>query len=674
MDKYLNYIIESYETTLNDFKKDEEVESYFKSEKDFLDCINTQRKILELSIMDFQEQKLQRHIDKYEKFYLSLDFPYILLMKYFNILKRNAIKKLQTTPISNDQDITQGIMNITFCIDSCKNIISNIFILKEAMDFRSQEKSKFQEFQLFYHHLSWIEQIVHAILEKDLQYFPLKNYKECAYSKVMLYPESLMVCMDASMCKQLELLHELVHKQAETFYRFFIRKEYIQAYFVFKELMENVEKLLSLLKDLYYITYSDLENSFFQLLEMLSYSDKKQILTVVDIQRLKQLNNRYGEDKLDKIINEIEIFLKEKTYQDPKHNLLIRGISSSFYLLHINCKDPVVYQSYINDLIADIEQIVKEKFSQLEISFSVASFSLDQKVQYQRDELRRIILELKNRAKLENSILFYYKQEDQNEIRKWLNERYFTINFLQKKIKNKEIGVMLQPIYDTKTKELYAVEALARVKDNGKLLPAGMFIDTLYEINLVTELDMLMLDAILEKKEYIMDQNVKIFINSSAESLSEKQYIDKLYVFLTNFEPGRIVIEITEQQALNNLDILRQFHKKTNVKFAIDDFGTGYSALKTVSDMVEEGLISVLKMDGSLIDNLDKEVQTQKIVKIIAQMCATFSIHSLAEFIENEETLQLLQSFDVDLSQGFYLAQPMIAEELYAYNIFEHRT
>ena len=670
MNLILKNIQEVYEDTLLEFEQSEEIESYFKERESFEQCISQQKRLLEIYIDHYIHNSLHKDtksMQQYEKFYLSLEFPYILVIKYLNILKKRAIKNLQEKSDISFEERLKSTKSIANCIDSLKNYISHIFIIKKAKDFTSQEESKFQEFQLFHHHLSWVKSIVGAIISQNLKEFPLVNSKECSYSTVMQYPESLMICIDASLCKQLATLHELVHQEAETFYRFCVKGEYLQAYFVISEFMENVEKLLSLLKDLYYLTHSDLENSFFQLLELLSYTDKSQILSVFDLEGVKKLNNRYGEKKLDDIIKSIEILLKEEYGKNPQNSLLIHGVSASFYCLNIGKTDMQEFQRKVEDFIVKINTMLEQEHPSCDIKFNIASFLLDKDVKYHKDELRRIILELKERAKDHGNNIFFYKKEEQDYIRKWLNERYFTIRFLQEKIRNKEVGIMLQPIYKIESDEIFAVEVLARIIDDGKLLAAGIFIDTLYEINLVTELDMLVLDAILDKKEYILEKDIKVFINSAANSLTDQRYIEKLYEFLENFPSDNIVVEITEQQALDNLDVLKTFHKKTKVKFAIDDFGTGYSALKTVSEMVEEDLIAVLKMDGSLIANLDQELQTQKIVKIIARMCETFDIYSLAEFIENGQTLELLKEFRVDLSQGYYVAKPMIAEELRVY-------
>jgi len=655
-----------YNQALIEFQENENIEDYFSNEQSFTECISKQKDLLKSYILHYETEgsEKQQMVHEHQAFYLALDFPYVLLIKYINIFKKHALRYAlepiteYDTKIAVEQAINNAMTALT-------DLISQAYIIKAATLFQNQTRSKFQDFQLFYHHLQWVNTIVNAITKNDLTSFPLVNSKSCSFAKVMEYPESLMICIDASLCKQLDILHELIHSQAATFYRFYVRKEYVQAYFTFKEFMDSVEKFLSLLKDLYYLSHSDLENSFFKLVELLSYSDKTQTVTIFDIQKLKKLNSLYGEKKVDALLKSIELALRELLDNDLQNSLLIRGISASFYILHLNC-DAECIQSKLALLCKKVHKTLQETYPDISPVFNIASFELDKEIKYHKDELIRILLELKSRAKEQNCKILLSTQEEKEEIRTWLNDRYFNINFIRQKIEDKEVDIMLQPIFHTNTTEMFAVEALARIKDKEKLLPAGIFIDTLYEINLITELDILVLDAILEKKEYILENNLKVFINSAASSLSKRHYIEKLYTFIENFPSQNVVIEITEQQALQNIETLKDFHKATGVKFAIDDFGTGYSALKTVSEMVEEGLITVLKMDGSLIVNLDKEQQTQKIVQIIAQMCKTFDILSLAEFIENKETLTLLQEFHVDLAQGYYLAKPMIVEELRA--------
>jgi EAL domain-containing protein (putative c-di-GMP-specific phosphodiesterase class I)/GGDEF domain-containing protein len=655
-----------YDEAVAVFEKNEKIEEFFSDTHSFLECIETEKKLIKSYLKNFDAHNA--HEDEarkqHEKFYTNVEFPYTILIKYINIFKKLVLvdiqKSIEDAPLCQEE-----ISDFSFRIETLVNLISFNYIRKESLHFKKFAKSKFENFQLFYLHINWVNSIMDAILKDNKYAFPKTNAKNCSYSQIINYPESLMVCLDASLCNQLEVLHELIHQQASTFYRLYAREEFVQAYFLLKEFLESVQKFLSLLKDLYYLSHSDLENSFFKLIDSLSYTDSNIILSLVDIKELKRLNNLYGEKKVDEVIDEIELILQTDAKKSPQDTLIIRGVSANFYLLHLNQGESKVFKEKIYQLKAFIQTKLAKKHPEFAPEINIASFAFDKQIKYNKDELIRIMLHLKEQSKKSGHDTFIFLDKEKKALRKWLNDHYFNIQYIQDKIRDKEVDVVLQPIFKANSEEMFAVEALARIKDKGKLLPAGMFIDTLYEINLITQLDTLVLDAIMQKKEYILEKDIYVFINSAAASLSDDTYIAKLYEFLENFSSKHVIIEVTEQQALKNIDVLQKVYEKTGVKFAIDDFGTGYSALKTVSEMAEAGLLQTLKIDGSLIMNLDKEKQTQKIIQVIGKMCETFEIFSLGEFVENQETLNLLKEFNINLAQGYHLAKPLQIEELY---------
>jgi len=656
-----NVTSDIFEEVLEEFKNDASVQDFFKDENSLNKFANEHKKMLLEYIASFNDENIDDQ-EQCRQFYEAIELPYAIITKYVNMLKIK-LKKYFLNKASSYEDKAMVTEEIADIFDTLVNAISHVHIQKECNSSRLDMRSKFIDFPLFNVHVVWINEVIDAVLSNDMDNFPQVSAKDCDFTRMMEYPESLMVCMDIALCNQLDVLHELVHTKAKILYRYYVKKEFTQAYFVFVSLMESSHQFFSLLKELYYLTYSDLENSFFKLIDMLSYTDKKQTLTIMDIKNIKKLNGIYGERKIDKILEKIKHIIEEYMKNHQTNVLVVRAISSNFYILHIDTPRKTIQDDLLN-ILQKSHKMIEENFKKVPIDFSLASFELDKRVHYQKDELVRIMLHLKEQSKTKDEKIFIFDQESKNSIRKWLNDKYFNIEYIKKSIDNKQVDVMLQPIYDVKTDDIYAVEALARFREGRKLLPAGMFIDTIYEIGLITELDIQMLDAIMAKKEYILEKKIKVFINSAAQSLANEKYIKHLHRFLDNFSIDNVIIEITEQQALKNLETIKDFYNKYGVKFAIDDFGSGYSALKTVSDLVEIGLIEVLKIDGTLIYDMDKNIQTQKIVHIITQMCKTFGIYSLAEFIENKETLDILKGFDTKLAQGFYLSKPLAIEEL----------
>ena len=645
-------IIESNEFDLQEFGCTKDL--------DEISPLLLEQKQLLLEYLQFSlTQKKNFSLDKCKTFYKNLDIPYIVIDYSIKTLKKEALKKILKE--FKDENL---LFTVEESFEYLLNSVAHLFIKKEIE--KNKEiifQSKFEKFPLYNVHTVWFKKIHHAIMHDDFKLFPHENAQQCAFSQMMEYPESLMVCMDATVCNQLELLHHIIHNNAEAFYRLLIQKKYAQAIFIVKEFNENIQKFLSLIKELYHLTYTDLENSFFQLVEILEYSDKEIFLSILDIQNLKQLNTQYGEQKIDEILQSLEEFLHKKLESDQANSLVIRAISANFYLVAIN-KQPDEYKKLIEAIYSDTENFLATNYPHIRLKINLATLMLDKKIKYQKSELIRLLSHLKEESKKEHRPIFVYEEEKQKSLQQWLHKEYYNIQFIDSKLQNEEVDVMLQPIYANDAKTVYAFEALARLKENGRLIPAGVFIDTIYNLNKINDLDRLVLKAILNKQEWLKSLGKKLFINTSPISLNDTNYLNALDRFIKVFGTQYLLIEITEQQAVDNFDTLIMLHQKYHIKFAIDDFGSGYSSLQTLLDMIKKGLIEVLKIDGSLIINLHNDENAQKIVKIIIEMCKIFHIRSLAEFIENKESVHILQNLQIDFLQGFYLSKPLYVEEV----------
>ncbi|WP_457643976.1 EAL domain-containing protein, partial [Persephonella sp.] len=250
--------------------------------------------------------------------------------------------------------------------------------------------------------------------------------------------------------------------------------------------------------------------------------------------------------------------------------------------------------------------------------------------------------------------------------KKWLVKRYRNTAFVQEKLKNKQLEVMFQPIFDTFTGEIFALESLSRIRnEDGKAVPAGIFIDTIYELGMITKLDSLALEKIAEKKHILNKITPRLFINISSESINSQEFVDKLGSFIKEMEGYEIILEITEQKLIEDIEGLKKILKEfPHISFAIDDFGSGYSSLKTVADLAEHNVLKVLKIDGSLIKDLSKRKFSHKVVKAIASMVENLGIQAVAEFVEDEEILNTLKEINIKYSQGYYLSKPKTAEEI----------
>jgi EAL domain-containing protein (putative c-di-GMP-specific phosphodiesterase class I) len=123
------------------------------------------------------------------------------------------------------------------------------------------------------------------------------------------------------------------------------------------------------------------------------------------------------------------------------------------------------------------------------------------------------------------------------------------------------------------------------------------------------------------------------------------------------FPVDRLIFEITEGEKIDDHAHLReivQYYREKGFLTAIDDFGAGYSGLNLLADFQTD----LVKLDIGLIRDIDRNKSRQAIVKGIIQVCKDLGIKIIAEGVETIEELEVLQSFGIELFQGFYFARP----------------
>ncbi|MBT8439347.1 MAG: EAL domain-containing protein, partial [Gammaproteobacteria bacterium] len=151
-----------------------------------------------------------------------------------------------------------------------------------------------------------------------------------------------------------------------------------------------------------------------------------------------------------------------------------------------------------------------------------------------------------------------------------------------------------------------------------------------------------------------------VAVNISAQQFQLKSFINtvKAVVAETGIPPEKLELEITEEAASARPDLVVSVMddlKEIGVSLAIDDFGTGYSSLAYLKRFP----IDVIKIDRAFISQLHISEQDRAIAKLIIEMSHQLGFKVVAEGVENHEQLQILQSMDCDLLQGFFFSRPL---------------
>lgn len=225
------------------------------------------------------------------------------------------------------------------------------------------------------------------------------------------------------------------------------------------------------------------------------------------------------------------------------------------------------------------------------------------------------------------------------------------------------VVVHYQPIFDCRSGDLYAYEALARIRrHDGELVPAGAFIEAAEKYGLSRDIDRaVMRHGFTDLMgHFVTDaQHFRLFINLSPQEIHGHgmlQYAEQLCIDL-GVPASSVVFEITERDAIADMAHMRVFLKELRAKgflFALDDFGSGYNSFHYLRELT----FDYVKIDGAFVRNVIESRVERALVSNLARLCQELGILTIAEFVESESVLGALRDMGIDYAQGFHLGRP----------------
>jgi diguanylate cyclase (GGDEF)-like protein/PAS domain S-box-containing protein len=222
------------------------------------------------------------------------------------------------------------------------------------------------------------------------------------------------------------------------------------------------------------------------------------------------------------------------------------------------------------------------------------------------------------------------------------------------------LRLYFQGIFDTTDNALSHYEVLIRMlnqDDPAELMLPARFIPYAEKSGKILDIDRW---VIKQSIELLMDPHMpSLAINISGRSFDEPtlpQYIAD-HLKRCGVAPRRLLVELTETSAVSDLHDARRFIdalRQTGCRTCLDDFGTGFSSFAYLKHLQADAV----KIDGLFIRDLVNDSDNQIFVKAIVEVARGMGKHTIAECVEDEQTLRMLKSFGVDAVQGFHLERP----------------
>jgi len=225
-------------------------------------------------------------------------------------------------------------------------------------------------------------------------------------------------------------------------------------------------------------------------------------------------------------------------------------------------------------------------------------------------------------------------------------------------IEEKRIIPYFQPILDTATGAIHAVEVLSRIQVDAGILGAHEFIEIAEKSGLIHKLDYIVMEKAFSQAQESGYDGL-LFLNLSPRALVLGEFIPEVKRLTTRYriEPARVVFEITERDTVKNFTLLEKFVNDLKLEgfgLAIDDFGSGFSSFHYLKRFP----IDYVKIEGDFIVNMVDDPRDRAFVHTMAQLADELGICALAEFVENEAVLECVAEAGIRYAQGFHIGRP----------------
>ena len=373
-------------------------------------------------------------------------------------------------------------------------------------------------------------------------------------------------------------------------------------------------------------------------------------LMMIDLDNFKRVNDNFGHDAGDRVLvavaNEIKANIRGE-------DILIRFGGEEFILL-VNkkeCGDAMKVAERIRKAVMDLEIYSNTNRIKMTLSIGVNPSPFSAK-------------DVEEAIKIADEQLYIAKVSGRNRVavydekRRYESESSSRISDIRLAIDQGGIKCAFQPIYDAKTDEISKYEMLIRMLNkDGKIIPPNSFLPSIRHTQVYISLTAIVLQKAIDTLQ--IKEDIHLCINLDIQDIINEDIMQLLAFTFTGHEElaKRITIEVLEHEEITDFDRISKninILKEMGLSIALDDFGSGYANFRYMINLD----IDILKIDGSIVQNVDSDEAAYNIIKAIVEFARSMGMKTVAEQIETKEEFEAIKSLGVDFLQGYYLGRP----------------
>lgn len=369
-------------------------------------------------------------------------------------------------------------------------------------------------------------------------------------------------------------------------------------------------------------------------------------VAIFNIDGFRELNDFYGHVFGDKIIISVANIIKELISKD--NNLRFYRLQGDEFAILSSNKE----RNFFIDTVSIILDHIKSRNIEIDEERVFVRFSCGISFEDKEHLLATADMALKVAKKSSNDFLVYSQQISLNHT---YESNIKCARKLSYALKNGHLITYFQPIVNNQNLVNVKYECLIRMIHNGEIIPPSHFLEIAKQTRQYFDITKTVINQAFDM---FKDKDKEFSINLSIMDILENQMLEYILNMLKKYGIGqKVVFEILESESIENFDGVINFInqvKKYGCKIAIDDFGTGYSNFEYLIKLKAD----YLKIDGSLIKNIDTDYNAFLVVSTIVEFTKKLGMQTIAEFVENEEIFKIVKDLGIDYSQGYYFSAP----------------
>ena len=387
-------------------------------------------------------------------------------------------------------------------------------------------------------------------------------------------------------------------------------------------------------------------------------------LLTLKLTNFHEVNDKYGYQVGDQLLLDLSNHLVERLQlrvvkrSKIKVELFSIGVGEWAIIFNTSAGGAKIKERFV-EFADEVERVNFEPYGLTDIDYLSVSLcgGFASRCDFLTDNSDEILLKaiearrygVRNNTHITNAKDIQVSEEERKERIGWLS-------CVSRAILDQNIITYSQPIVESGTHEMIGQECLVRIMEaDGTIVPPGKFLPMIADTHLYTRLSRHMIKNTIG---YMADKQSPFSINLSPQDLLSDKTLEVLETAISGMnDPTRLGLEVLESEQIRDygrmIEVCDHF-RSLGARIIVDDFGSGYSNIDEIIKLEPQ----IIKLDGSLIRNIDKDQKQRNIASQLVRLCQVFNAKTVAEFVHNQQVCEIAEQMGVDYLQGYYFGEP----------------